>query len=304
METKRNLHILNTVSGGSDFKKLVNKLGFGSVDTITPSFVLSCWKLIDDFKHPTIYQYERAYEEWGMDLLKADFSKYENIYIWQENHNMNTQMFLYMMCALTDCKLQIVDATPMLDYRNNLNRAVFRRELKPSEIQELICEIPHKSIMRIPNPYTIHEVKLEEHTHYASEWQRLLQTDTGLRAYQADGTIINIPIDSLDNVLMHYVNQTEQFTNVMHIIFDVLKDTNHYNPAIFGEKFDESKYDYSFFFYFWRLQELIRQGKMQLRLDKERWEAQKPIDTEYLSPKDFVDGVCIAFHNFIEIKKL
>ena len=43
---------------------------------------------------------------------------------------------------------------------------------------------------------------------------------------------------------------------------------------------------------------------MQLRRDEKKWEAFQSVDLSGVPPEDYVNGVCIADYNFVEIKKL
>ena len=306
MSFKKNLHLLNTIClDKDDFGEFLQELGFDDFRVIVPYYKYSSWPLIRDFKNPIFAQYENFWESTLKEVLHCRFSLYDNIYIWQGLHTINTQMFIYMMCALTNKTIRIVDIAPALEYKNNLNRSVFHRELLPSEVKSQVNDVSFDLISRMHCLENIHEVTTQEHESYAKEWERLLSDDTGLRTISADGTIRNIPVDSIDDAIMNAVNKTEEFRNALHVIWELDAYGNDlYNKSIFGEKFDYIKHDYSFFFYYERLKILIRQGKMQIRRNEKYWEAFQPVDLSGIPPEDFVDGVCIADHHFVEIKKL
>ena len=306
MSFKKNLHLLNTIClDKDDFGEFLQELGFDDFRVIVPYFYYSSWPLIRDFKNPTFAQYENWWESTLKEVLHCRFSLYDNIYIWQGLHTINTQMFIYMMCALTNKTIRIVDIAPALEYKNNLNRSVFHRELLPSEVKIEVNDVSFDLISRMHCLENIHEVTTQEHESYAKEWERLLSDDTGLRTISADGTIRNIPVDSIDDAIMNAVNKTEEFRNALHVIWELdVYGNDLYNKSIFGEKFDYIKHDYSIFFYYERLKMLMRQGKMQIRRNEKYWEAFQPVDLSGIPPEDFVDGVCIADHHFVEIKKL
>ena len=306
MSFKKNLHLLNTIClDKDDFGEFLQELGFDDFRVIVPYYKYSSWPLIRDFKNPTFAQYENFWESTLKEVLHCRFSLYDNIYIWQGLHTINTQMFIYMMCALTNKTIRIVDIAPALEYKNNLNRSVFHRELLPSEVKSQVNDVSFDLISRMHCLENIHEVTTQEHESYAKEWERLLSDDTGLRTISADGTIRNIPVDSIDDAIMNAVNKTEEFRNALHVIWELDAYGNDlYNKSIFGEKFDYIKHDYSIFFYYERLKMLMRQGKMQIRRNEKYWEAFQPVDLSGIPPEDFVDGVCIADHHFVEIKKL
>ena len=308
MSFKKNLHLLNTEClDKDDFGEFLQELGFDDFRVIVPYFMYSSWPLIRDFKNPTFAQYENWWEDYNSlkEVLHCRFSLYDNIYIWQGLHTINTQMFIYMMCALTNKTIRIVDIAPALEYKNNLNRSVFHRELLPSEVKIEVNDVSFDLISRMHCLENIHEVTTQEHESYAKEWERLLSDDTGLRTISADGTIRNIPVDSIDDAIMNAVNKTEEFRNALYVLLDMdVSGNDLYNQAIFGEKFDYIKHDYSIFFYYERLKMLMRQGKMQIRRNEKKWEAFQPVDLSGVPPEDYVNGVCIADHNFVEIKKL
>lgn len=308
MSLKKNLHLLNTEClDKDDFGEFLQELGFDDFRVIVPNFYYSSWPLIRDFKNPTFAQYENWWEDYNSlkEVLHCRFSLYDNIYIWQGLHTINTQMFIYMMCALTNKTIRIVDIAPALEYKNNLNRSVFHRELLPSEVKSQVNGVSFDLISRMHCLENIHEVTTQEHESYAKEWERLLSDDTGLRTISADGTIRNIPVDSIDDAIMNAVNKTEEFRNALHVIWELdVYGNDLYNKSIFGEKFDYIKHDYSIFFYYERLKMLMRQGKMQIRRHEKYWEALQPVDLSGVPPEDFVNGVCIADHHFVEIKKL
>ena len=308
MSLKKNLHLLNTEClDKDDFGEFLQELGFDDFRVIVPNFYYSSWPLIRDFKNPTFAQYENWWEDYNSlkEVLHCRFSLYDNIYIWQGLHTINTQMFIYMMCALTNKTIRIVDIAPALEYKNNLNRSVFHRELLPSEVKRQVNGVSFDLISRMHCLENIHEVTTQEHESYAKEWERLLSDDTGLRTISADGTIRNIPVDSIDDAIMNAVNKTEEFRNALHVIWELdVYGNDLYNKSIFGEKFDYIKHDYSIFFYYERLKMLMRQGKMQIRRHEKYWEALQPVDLSGVPPEDFVNGVCIADHHFVEIKKL
>ena len=308
MSLKKNLHLLNTeYLDKDDFGEFLQELGFDDFKVIVPNFYYSSWPLIRDFKNPTFAQYENWWEDYNSlkEVLHCRFSLYDNIYIWQGLHTINTQMFIYMMCALTNKTIRIVDIAPALEYKNNLNRSVFHRELLPSEVKSQVNDISFDLISRMHCLENIHEVTTQEHESYAKEWERLLSDDTGLRTISANGIIRNIPVDSIDDAIMNAVNKTEEFRNALHVIWELdVYGNDLYNKSIFGEKFDYIKHDYSIFFYYERLKMLMRQGKMQIRRNEKYWEALQPVDLSGVPPEDFVDGVCIADHHFVEIKKL
>ena len=308
MSFKKNLHLLNTEClDKDDFGEFLQELGFDDFRVIVPNFYYSSWPLIRDFKNPTFAQYENWWEDYNSlkEVLHCRFSLYDNIYIWQGLHTINTQMFIYMMCALTNKTIRIVDIAPALEYKNNLNRSVFHRELLPSEVKSQVNGVSFDLISRMHCLENIHEVTTQEHESYAKEWERLLSDDTGLRTISADGTIRNIPVDSIDDAIMNAVNKTEEFRNALHVIWELdVYGNDLYNKSIFGEKFDYIKHDYSIFFYYERLKMLMRQGKMQIRRHEKYWEALQPVDLAGVPPEDFVNGVCIADHHFVEIKKL
>ena len=306
MSFKKNLHLLNTIClDTDDFGQFLQELGFDDFRVIVPYYKYSSWPLIRDFKNPTFAQYEFFWESTLKEVLHCRFSLYDNIYIWQGLHTINTQMFIYMMCALTNKTIRIVDIAPALEYKNNLNRSVFQRELLPSEVKIEVNDVSFDLISRMHCLENIHEVTTQEHESYAKEWERLLSDDTGLRTISADGTVRNIPVDSIDDAIMNAVNKTEEFRNALHVIWELdVYGNDLYNKSIFGEKFDYIKHDYSIFFYYERLKMLMRQGKMQIRRNEKYWEAFQPVDLSGVPPEDFVDGVCIADHHFVEIKKL
>lgn len=306
MSFKKNLHLLNTIRlDKDDFGEFLQELGFDDFRVIVPYFYYSSWPLIRDFKNPTFAQYENFWESTLKEVLHCRFSLYDNIYIWQGLHTINTQMFIYMMCALTNKTIRIVDIAPALEYKNNLIRSVFHRELLPSEVKIEVNGVSFDLISRMHCLENIHEVTTQEHESYAKEWERLLSDDTGLRTISADGTIRNIPVDSIDDAIMNAVNKTEEFRNALHVIWELdVYGNDLYNKSIFGEKFDYIKHDYSIFFYYERLKMLMRQGKMQIRRNEKYWEAFQPVDLSGIPPEDFVDGVCIADYHFVEIKKL
>ena len=308
MGFKMNLHLVNSISlGKQDFAEFLQELGFDNFRVIVPNFIFSSWPLIRDFKNPTFAQYENWWEDYNSlkEVLHCRFSQYDNIYIWQGLHTINTQMFIYMMCALTNKTIRIVDIAPALEYKNNLNRSVFHRELLPSEVKSQVNDVSFDLISRMHCLENIHEVTTQEHESYAKEWERLLSDDTGLRTSSADGVIRNIPIDSIDDAIMNAVNKTEEFRNALYVLLDMdVSGNDLYNQAIFGEKFDDLSHSYSIFFYYDRLKRLIRQGKMQLRRDEKKWEAFQSVDLSGVPPEDYVNGVCIADYNFVEIKKL
>ena len=306
MSFKKNLHLLNTIRlDKDDFGEFLQELGFDDFRVIVPYFYYSSWPLIRDFKNPTFAQYENFWESTLKEVLHCRFSLYDNIYIWQGLHTINTQMFIYMMCALTNKTIRIVDIAPALEYKNNLNRSVLHRELLPSEVTIEVNGVSFDLISRMHCLENIHEVTTQEHESYAKEWERLLSDDTGLRTISADGTIRNIPVDSIDDAIMNAVNKTEEFRNALHVIWELdVYGNDLYNKSIFGEKFDYIKHDYSIFFYYERLKMLMRQGKMQIRRNEKYWEAFQPVDLSGIPPEDFVDGVCIADYHFVEIKKL
>ena len=227
----------------------MQELGFDDFKVIVPNFYYSSWPLIRDFKNPTFAQYENWWESTLKEVLHCRFSLYDNIYIWQGLHTINTQMFIYMMCALTNKTIRIVDIAPALEYKNNLNRSVFHRELLPSEVKSQVNGVSFDLISRMHCLENIHEVTTQEHESYAKEWERLLSDDTGLRTISADGTIRNIPVDSIDDAIMNAVNKTEEFRNALHVIWELdVYGNDLYNKSIFGEKFDYIKHDYSIFF--------------------------------------------------------
>lgn len=306
MSFKKNLHLLNTIRlDKDDFGEFLKELGFDDFRVIVPYFYYSSWPLIRDFKNPTFAQYENFWESTLKEVLHCRFSLYDNIYIWQGLHTINTQMFIYMMCALTNKTIRIVDIAPALEYKNNLIRSVFHRELLPSEVKIEVNGVSFDLISRMHCLENIHEVTTQEHESYAKEWERLLSDDTGLRTISAHGTIRNIPVDSIDDAIMNAVNKTEEFRNALHVIWELdVYGNDLYNKSIFGEKFDYIKHDYSIFFYYERLKMLMRQGKMQIRRNEKYWEAFQPVDLSGIPPEDFVDGVCIADYHFVEIKKL
>lgn len=308
MASNKNLHLVNTIGlHKQEFTKFLRELGFDKFRVIVPNFVYSCWPLIRDFKNPTFAQYDNWWEDYDSlkEVLHCEFSLYENIYIWQGLHTINTQMFIYMMCALTDRTIHIVDIAPALEYENNLNRSALHRELLPSEVKSQVNDVSIELIDRMRCFEKIHEVATQEHESYAKEWERLLSDDTGLRTISADGVIRNIPIDSIDDAIMNAVNKTEEFRNALYVLLDMdVSGNDLYNQAIFGEKFDDVSHSYSIFFYYDRLKRLMRQGKMQLRRDEKMWNSFKSVDTSGVPPEDYVDGVCIADGNFVEIKKL
>ena len=130
MSLKKNLHLLNTECLDKDeFGEFLQELGFDDFKVIVPNFYYSSWPLIRDFKNPTFAQYENWWEDYNSlkEVLHCRFSLYDNIYIWQGLHTINTQMFIYMMCALTNKTIHIVDIAPAIEYKNNLNRSVFHR---------------------------------------------------------------------------------------------------------------------------------------------------------------------------------
>ena len=308
MSLKKNLHLLNTeYLDKDDFGEFLQELGFDDFRIIVPNFYYSSWPLIRDFKNPTFAQYENWWEDYNSlkEVLHCRFSLYDNIYIWQGLHTINTQMFIYMMCALTNKTIRIVDIAPAIEYKNNLNRSVFHRELLPSEVKSRVNDVSFDLISRMHCLENIHEVTTQEHESYAKEWERLLSDDTGLRTISADGVIRNIPIDSIDDAIMNAVNKTEEFRNALYVLLDMdVSGNDLYNQAIFGEKFDDLSHSYSIFFYYDRLKRLMRQGKMQLRRDEKKWEAFQPVDLSGVPPEDYVNGVCIADCHFVEIKKL
>ena len=308
MSFKKNLHLLNTEClDKDDFGEFLQELGFDDFRVIVPNFYYSSWPLIRDFKNPTFAQYENWWEDYNSlkEVLHCRFSLYDNIYIWQGLHTINTQMFIYMMCALTNKTIHIVDIAPAIEYKNNLNRSVFHRELLPSEVKSQVNDVSFDLISRMHCLENIHEVTTQEHESYAKEWERLLSDDTGLRTISADGTIRNIPVDSIDDAIMNAVNKIEEFRNALHVIWELdVYGNDLYNKSIFGEKFDYIKHDYSIFFYYERLKRLMIQGKMQLRRDEKKWEAFQPVDLSGVPPEDYVNGVCIADYHFVEIKKL
>ncbi len=250
MSFKKNLHLLNTEClDKDDFGEFLQELGFDDFKVIVPNFYYSSWPLIRDFKNPTFAQYENWWESTLKEVLHCRFSLYDNIYIWQGLHTINTQMFIYMMCALTNKTIRIVDIAPALEYKNNLNRSVFHRELLPSEVKSQVNGVSFDLISRMHCLENIHEVTTQEHESYAKEWERLLSDDTGLRTISADGTIRNIPVDSIDDAIMNAVNKTEEFRNALHVIWELdVYGNDLYNKSIFGEKFDYIKHDYSIFF--------------------------------------------------------
>ena len=306
MSFKKNLHLLNTIClDKDDFGEFLQELGFDDFRVIVPYYKYSSWPLIRDFKNPTFAQYEFFWESTLKEVLHCRFSLYDNIYIWQGLHTINTQMFIYMMCALPNKTIRVVDIAPALEYKNNLNRSVFQRELLPSEVKIEVNDVSFDLISRMHCLENIHEVTTQEHESYAKEWERLLSDDTGLRTISADGVIRNIPIDSIDDAIMNAVNKTEEFRNALYVLLDMdVSGNDLYNQAIFGEKFDDLSHSYSIFFYYDRLKRLMRQGKMQLRRDEKKWEAFQPVNLSGVPPEDYVNGVCIADHHFVEIKKL
>ena len=175
MSFKKNLHLLNTIRlDKDDFGEFLQELGFDDFRVIVPYFYYSSWPLIRDFKNPTFAQYENFWESTLKEVLHCRFSLYDNIYIWQGLHTINTQMFIYMMCALTNKTIRIVDIAPALEYKNNLNRSVLHRELLPSEVTIEVNGVSFDLISRMHCLENIHEVTTQEHESYAKEWERFL----------------------------------------------------------------------------------------------------------------------------------
>ena len=214
-------------------------------------------------------------------------------------------MFICMMCALTKCKLHIVDLAPALELRNRLIRKELKRELMPIDMKICSYEAEVEDIQNTHYLDNIHEITQEEHEWYTNEWYRLLSSDTGLRTISENGVITNIPIDSVDEAILNAVNETEEFTNAMHMIMHKLEHNgvHRYNSTIFGKSFDWLRHDYDLFFYYERLKELMRQKKMQIQYDR-RWRGRLFPDLEAATPEDFVDGIYIADHHLVEIKRI
>ena len=306
MFKKKDLHILRSPGSGKELKGILDKLGFCDYRIISSYLVFSCWPLISDFKNPTFRQIGR---EWAYDeerkFLNFRFVDYENIYIWQGLHTINTHMFICMMCALTKCKLHIVDLAPALELRNRLIRKELKRELMPIDMKICSYEAEVEDIQNTHCLDNIHEITQEEHEWYTNEWYRLLSSDTGLRTISENGVITNIPIDSVDEAILNAVNETEEFTNAMHMIMHKLEHNgvHRYNSTIFGKSFDWLRHDYDLFFYYERLKELMRQKKMQIQYDR-RWRGRLFPDLEAATPEDFVNGIYIADHHLVEIKRI
>ena len=95
MGFKKNLHLVNSISlDKQDFAEFLQELGFDNFRVIVPNLIFSSWPLIRDFKNPTFAQYENWWEDYNSlkEVLHCRFSLYDNIYIWQGLHTINTQI--------------------------------------------------------------------------------------------------------------------------------------------------------------------------------------------------------------------
>ncbi|MBQ0154098.1 MAG: hypothetical protein KBS70_04865 [Bacteroidales bacterium] len=209
---------------------------------------------------------------------RIDFSKYKNIYLWRGD-DLSSHVMIGFLCKNIAQPLMLVDAHDAIKEFNRLKEFTIRRSLKRTEIETHAIKINIFAYSQSPSLKNATLITDQQREQYINTWDNLVATDTGLRIFDENNNVINVPEDYFDTAILQTIKK-ESYQNII---------AGDYNP-IFDIRGD---YD-ALICYYKRVITLARQNKVVLKQADSLAEYCKSYHID-LSHADCVNGVYV-FH--------